>query len=316
MDVTHNVPAAAAQDTAHDQGTDFLLRTRDLSFRYPNGTQAIQSLDLRIGRGEVVAILGPSGCGKSTLLSLIAGLAAPQAGSVEWNEAIVGPPQTPRSRPARRRLSVVFQQDTLLPWKTVEQNVEFGLRYLEISKRERQERVERLLAMGKITDFRHAHPRELSGGMKRRTAFLAGIVTLPHLLLLDEPFSALDEPTRVGLHGDALAMIYELGLSVVLVTHDISEAISLADRVYVLSQRPGTVAWSESTNLGRPRDVLAIRTSEDYTSVYNATWRELWDVIKGQGQQATSAGPAPLAPPPSSIGLGPSPIPDPHDFNF
>jgi ABC-type nitrate/sulfonate/bicarbonate transport system ATPase subunit len=176
---------------------------------------------------------------------------------------------------SRRKLTIVFQKDTVLPWLTVAQNVAFGLRYLKLGKLEKRSRVERLIQLGGLWEFRDAHPYQLSGGMRRRVAFLAGVAPFPKVLLLDEPFSALDEPTRLSIHADVLAIVREFEMTVVLVTHDLGEAISLGDQVHVLTKRPSHVAASHSVPFGLERDVLALRETAEYHDLYRAVWHDL-----------------------------------------
>lgn len=252
-----------------------LVSVSGLQYAYPNGLVAVDGLDFTVHAGEVLSIVGPSGCGKSTLLSLLAGLKQPSGGSIEWNTEIVGAEQVGR-KPKRRRLSLVFQRDTVLPWRTVEQNVALGLDYVSISKAEREERIRSLLRIVRMEDFRKAYPNQLSGGMRRRVALLTGVAPLPHLLVLDEPFAALDEPTRVMVHADLLEIIYRLGLGVILVTHDIAEAITLGDRVLVLTNRPARAASTIETRLGHDRDVRTVREQPSYQALYAETWHELW----------------------------------------
>jgi NitT/TauT family transport system ATP-binding protein len=253
-----------------------LVSVQGLQFAYPNGLVAVDGLDFTVSAGEVLSIVGPSGCGKSTLLSLLADLKQPLGGTIEWNTEIVGEGQPAGKKPPRRRLSLVFQRDTVLPWRTVEQNVALGLDYVSISKADRLERISSLLRLVRMEDFRKAYPNQLSGGMRRRVALLTGVAPLPHLLLLDEPFAALDEPTRVMVHADLLEIIYRLGLSVILVTHDLAEAITLGDRVLVLTNRPARAARFLETNLGHHRDVRTVRELPEYQALYAETWHELW----------------------------------------
>jgi ABC-type nitrate/sulfonate/bicarbonate transport system ATPase subunit len=257
---------------------DLLLDVRGLGYRRPNGLEVLQDVDLRIGPGEVVAVVGPSGCGKSTLLSLLADLLRPTAGSIGRAAA---------HDAGERRLTLMFQEETLLPWRSVERNVAFGLERLGVPRAERARRVGRLLAMVGLDEFARARPDELSGGMRRRAQFAACVAPLPRLLLLDEPFSALDEPTRVGLHADVLRVVYELGIGVVLVTHDISEAISLADRVVVLTSRPGRVQQVVPVPLGHDRDVYTVRETSTYQDLYQTLWHLVWNSRPGAASPVT-----------------------------
>lgn len=274
--------SAEEADLSGDLTDQWLVRLTDAHFAYPGGRQAVGGVDLQIRRQEVLSIVGPSGCGKTTLLNLLAGLRKPTSGSVRWNEDLLA--NTVGRRPKRRRMTLVFQKDTVLPWLTVEQNVGFGLKYLDLTADSKRARIEDLLQMGRLEDVRDAYPKQLSGGMRRRVALLTGIAPLPHLLVLDEPFAALDEPTRVNIHSDLLEIVHRLGLSVVLVTHDLSEAITLSDRVMVATQRPTRVASLAETGLGRPRDVRKVRESPRYHEFYSSTWHEVW--VQSDKQEA------------------------------
>jgi len=253
-----------------------------VDYHYPGGVQALSGVNLTLQAQEVVAIVGPSGCGKSTLLGLVAGLINPTAGSLKW-----GINATEARNADRRRLAMVFQRDTVLAWRTVEANVRFGMEFLSISESERQERVEDLLRLGNLLEFRKAHPRQLSGGMRRRLGLLMALAVRPSVLLLDEPFSALDEPTRVGLSSDVLKLAYEYGVTVVLVTHDLGEAISIADRVIVMSSRPATVQHSVEVGFGHDRNVFTLREHPEFGELYAELWRELRKAIGvGDGPDA------------------------------
>jgi ABC-type nitrate/sulfonate/bicarbonate transport system ATPase subunit len=228
---------------------------------------------LALGRREVLSLIGPSGCGKSTLLAAIAGLVTPTAGSVRWASSEEDREGTVRAGP---RLTVMFQKDTLLPWLTVEQNVGLGLRYIKTMDRAaRRERVDSLLRMGGLTDARQAYPRQLSGGMKRRAALLASVAPLPKVLMLDEPFAALDEPTRVGIHKEVLDICHSMEVSVILVTHDLAEAISLGDRVCILSARPAHVVSSYDVPFTGERDMYTLRQTNEFQELYKVLWGEL-----------------------------------------
>lgn len=250
-----------------------LVAFRNVSYSYgAGGALALKDVNLEIPAGEITAVIGPSGCGKSTLLSLLANLRRPTAGEVTWDDTAVREVK----ESGGRLLTMVFQKDTVLPWLTVESNVAFGLRYLPgISRKEKAERLAELLDMGGLTDVARKYPYQLSGGMRRRVAFLAGVAPHPRLLILDEPFSSLDEPSRVGIHADVLSVVQRLHMTVVIVTHDLGEAISLSDSVYMLSKGPGHVIKHQQMPFYADRNVFEIRQSEAYQSMYAILWETL-----------------------------------------
>ena len=254
---------------------NWLLRMEGVSYRYPGGIQAVTNLDFEIAEGQIVSLIGPSGCGKSTMISIISGLRQ-ATGRLEWNPTLVAQ----ASAGQRRLVNVVFQRDTVLPWLSVEKNIAFGLRYLPLTAQQKADRVDTLLTMGGLHEFRKSHPHHLSGGMRRRVALLAGVAPQPKLLILDEPFSALDEPTRIGIHADLLKLARELGMAILLVTHDLSEAVSLSDKVCVFSKRPGTVVNEVDIPLGRDRDVHHVRSTPTYLTLYRDLWELLWKQIE------------------------------------
>ena len=213
-------------------GTPPLLTVEDASRRFPNGTVALDGVSLRVGAGEVVALLGPSGCGKSTLLRLIAGLDRPDGGAVVWS---AGPP-------APGSIGYVFQDATLLPWATAAENVRLPLRLRGQMAAQSAPLVQAALERVGLGGFGAARPRELSGGMRMRVSIARALVARPRLLLMDEPFAALDEFTRHTLQEDLLALQRQEGCSVVFVTHSIYEAAFLACRVVLMSPRPGRIA--------------------------------------------------------------------------
>lgn len=270
-----------------------VLSVSGLEYSYPSGLQALGGIDMDLSAGELVAIVGPSGCGKSTFLSMIAGLALPTGGTIGWDED-----QLP-SGDYRQHLAMVFQRDTVFPWRSVEKNIQFGMECLRIPKNERRDWTDRLLEMGGLTAFRKSYPRALSGGMRRRVGLLTALAVRPSILLLDEPFAALDEPTRVELLGDVLKLVYEYKVSVILVTHDLAEAISIADRIFVLSNRPATVESVFQVGFGHSRDIVSLRETPQYADIYSRLWRKLWSVIRDGNQQlAVLAAQAPGGSPP------------------
>jgi len=225
-------------------------------------TVALNGIDLEIERGAFVSIVGPSGCGKSTLLQIVAGLVDASKGSVALaGRNIIAPP---------REMIYVFQQYTrsLFPWMTVARNVAFGLENRDSLSREAlDERTREIIALVKLTGFERHFPWQLSGGMQQRVAIARALACRPSVLLMDEPFSAVDALTRVGLQELLLKLWHELGLTVIFVTHDSDEAIYLSTRVVAMSRAPATVALDLSIDLPRPRDQIATRALPGYLQV-------------------------------------------------
>ncbi len=203
---------------------------------YPNGTRALQPVSLAVREGEFVTLLGPSGCGKSTLLKMVAGLLAPSDGRVLlWRRPVA------EAEAGGDRLSFVFQEATLMPWARVQANVRLPLDLAGVPRAEADARVTRALQLVGLEKFATHLPRELSGGMQMRVSIARGLVTEPRLLLMDEPFGALDEITRNRLDGELLQLWQAQGLTVIFVTHSIHEAVFLSQRVLVMAARPGRV---------------------------------------------------------------------------
>lgn len=245
-----------------------MLTISRIAKTYANGTRALDDINLRIGSGEIVSIIGGSGCGKSTLLRLLSGLDTPSAGSVEVDGTVIDAPH-----PA---VGIVFQEPRLLPWLTVGDNIAFGLGHL--SKSERIERTAAALHRIGLDGYASRWPRELSGGQSQRVAMLRALVQRPSVLLLDEPFSALDAFTRVDLQEHLLDLWEDSRPTVVLVTHDIEEALVLATRVVVMRPQPGRIAASFDIALPRPRD----RTSHAFEDVKRQVWQALHSTLHGR----------------------------------
>jgi NitT/TauT family transport system ATP-binding protein len=232
----------------------------DVRFRTPGAeVVALRSIELSIAPGEFVCLLGPSGCGKSTLLNAIAGFVPPTSGAIEVDGAKVKGPGPDRG--------MVFQEYALFPWMTVAQNIAFGLQIQKKPKAEIAAKVDALLGMLKLGDFRERFPRDLSGGMRQRVAIARVLAIDSPILLMDEPFGALDALTRRSLQDELLRLWAEVKKTIVFVTHSIEESIYLADRIVVMTYRPGTVKRDVRVTLERPRDPS--------TEPFNALKREI-----------------------------------------
>lgn len=249
------VPASAPTKAAAARS---LLRLSGISKTFANGTTALAHVDLDIRPREFVSLLGPSGCGKSTLLKLIAGLVAPSTGTIDWPQSIYDASGTPE-----QSLGFVFQEPTLLPWRTVAGNVHLPLMLAGMSKRDARGRVEEALAQVGLSTFANMHPRQLSGGMKMRVSIARALVTRPKILLMDEPFAALDEITRMKLNNDLLELFARQDLTVIFVTHSVYESVYLSSRIVVMSSRPGRVTAEIAIEGNYPR-AEEFRTSMFY----------------------------------------------------
>lgn len=229
---------------------------RDVTKIYDNGVAALGPLDLTVRRGQFVSLLGPSGCGKSTALRIIAGLSEPSTGSVHVAGA------RDRSRD-NHNIGFVFQEPTLMPWATVRDNVQLPLKLAHVSQATAMSRVDQALAQVGLMEFAEVYPRELSGGMKMRVSLARALVTDPDILLMDEPFAALDEITRFRLNNDLLTLWRSLRKTIVFVTHSVFESVYLSQRVLIMTSRPGRIAQEFCIDVAEPRDE-EFRTSPEY----------------------------------------------------
>lgn len=227
-------------------------------------TVSLDRVSLDVAEGEFITLVGPSGCGKSTMLNLIGGLLNPTSGSVTVKGAPVRGPGPDRG--------VIFQQYALFPWLTARQNVEFGLRLQGVPRSQRAERAQHYLELVGLGDFGNALPKELSGGMKQRCAIARAYAVHPAVLLMDEPFGALDALTRVQMQDDLLATWQEERRTIVFITHDVDEAVYLASRVVVMSPRPGRIHDIVDVNLPYPR-TEEMRLSPEFAEIRARVWR-------------------------------------------
>ncbi len=252
-----------------------LVSLRSVSKRFPNGTLALQDMTLDVGDHEFISFLGPSGCGKSTALRLMAGLTRSTGGELVWHQA-----PTPAGG-ERRDLGFVFQEPTLMPWATVLDNVWLPLRLAGLSREAAEAEVRDALAMVGLSKFAGVYPRELSGGMKMRVSIARALVTHPRLLLMDEPFAALDEMTRSKLNNDLLAIWREHRFTVIFVTHSVYESVYLSNRIVVMAPRPGRVIDEICIDEPYPRSAGDFQVSTRYNEHVKAVQRALHGTMDG-----------------------------------
>ena len=243
---------------------DTILEIKNLSHSYHNlegETLALSQLSFSMSKGEFISIVGPSGCGKSTLLSLICGLMKPEEGTVELHG---------------KQMGYMLQKDHLLEWRTIYKNIVLGLEIRHMLTTETKQKVQDYLTQYGLADFANARPSELSGGMRQRVALIRTLILEPDLLLLDEPFSALDYQTRLNVADDIGQIIRKEKRSAILVTHDLSEAISLGDKVYVLTQRPASIKRIIPLKFDLEEDTpLHRRNAPEFKNYFNMVWKEL-----------------------------------------
>jgi NitT/TauT family transport system ATP-binding protein len=244
------------------------LRHVSKSFRKGDApVEAVRDIDVTIAQREIVAVIGPSGCGKSTLLNMIAGLYAPTGGMVVYKGARVTDVNT--------GVGYMTQKDNLLPWRTVRDNIAFPLELAGVGKAERVARADAVIKHVDLDGFENRFPHELSGGMRKRACLARMLLYGAETALLDEPFAALDAQLKLTMHDLLLRLAAEAGQTVVLVTHDLMEAVTLADRVIVCTRRPATIALEQRIDLARPRDVRNVRFTNEFKDLYDALWERL-----------------------------------------
>ena len=238
-------------------------------------TVALAPVDLTISKGDFVAFVGPSGCGKSTLLNMIAGIIEPSAGEILHEGQIV--------RGVNKRVGYMTQTYSVLPWRTVYENIELPLTFRPFSAAQRRERVEAMMKAVDLSGFADSFPNELSGGMRKRVALAQVLVYEPGTLLMDEPFGALDAQLKLMMQRRLLDIWEETGKTVIFVTHDLSEAVTLAQRVVVFSGRPGQIKAIEQINIPFPRDPFKVRFEPEFQASYERLWSILApEIAKGE----------------------------------
>lgn len=257
------------------------IQDLNLSFVHENQrVPVLSNLNLTLNDGEFLAVIGPSGCGKSTILRAISGLIQPDSGQIQVDgQTATGTPE---------RVGMVFQNDCLLPWQTVSQNIELGFTMRGISPAQSKDNVRKLINLVHLNGFANAVPRQLSGGMRKRVALARAIAYEPDVFLMDEPFGPLDAQTRISIGQEFLRIWGQLGKSVIFVTHDIEEAIALADRVVVFSNRPASVHAEFKIDLPRPRDFYEIRFHPHFRDIHEAIWHSLASLTPQRRESANA----------------------------
>jgi NitT/TauT family transport system ATP-binding protein len=234
--------------------------------------EALRDVSVNIDEGEFLSIVGPTGCGKSTLLKAVAGLVVPSSGEIRINSnQVTGP---------RDEIGVVFQEESAFPWRTTFENVVFGMEMRDVDKNERRNRAQDMIDLVGLSGFEDTYPNELSGGMRQRVAIARTLAMNPEIMLMDEPFGALDEQTRLILGEELLRICRETNQTTLFVTHSLTEAVHLSDRVFVMSARPGQVKDLVNISLDRPRDADVVTTDE-----FNDIVDQLWDSLREESMQ-------------------------------
>jgi NitT/TauT family transport system ATP-binding protein len=247
-----------------------LLDNVSVSYETPRGRlQVVDRVSLAVDKAEFVVLVGPSGSGKSTILRAIAGLNAAESGTITVDgKTVDGPPE---------HIGFMFQKDTLLPWQTVRENIEVGLALAGVPAAQWKQRIADLLALLRLSEFRDAYPAQLSGGMRHRVSLGRMLAYQPAVMLMDEPFGALDFQTKAVMGRELLRIWEAERRSILFVTHDIEDAVALADRVLVFSPRPARIVAEHRIDLPRPRNLRALRGSPEFTAYTRAIWEALGD---------------------------------------
>ena len=274
-----NAPPTTASSTSRSPELHRVeVRALRKSFQLSGATiEAVRDVSFGIRRGEFVALLGPSGSGKSTVLNMIATLIRPSAGEILIDSKLV---VTGRATP---NVGYVFQRDTLFPWRTVVDNIGYGLQLAGVPDAERKERIAICVAQAGLKGFERAYPSALSGGMRQRAALMRTLVVEPQILLMDEPFGALDTHTKIDMHQVLLRIWEREQQTVLFVTHDLGEALTLADRIILFSARPGQIKDVFEVDFARPRDAVKVRETPRYAELFQHIWHSLGEeFIKGR----------------------------------
>ncbi len=256
--------------SSSDPPVQIQIKNAEKSFISDGGQiEVLKNINLTVYKGQFCCLVGPSGCGKTTLLHILAGLTKPTSGVVELFHYDQNKPLN----------SMVFQEQSIFPWMTVFSNVEFGLKMRGVPKPERIDVVDHYIEKVGLTAFANAYPHQLSGGMKQRVSIARAFANDPEILLMDEPFAALDEQNKVLLQEELLRIWEESKKTVVFITHSIDEAIVLSDRALMMTSRPGTIKADVSIHIPRPRSVYQLKSSAEYGQLYSQIWEQLRDEV-------------------------------------
>ncbi len=274
-----NAPTLSSTAVARPTGVERIdVRGLSKSFQLAGTTiEAVRDVSFSVRRGEFVALLGPSGSGKSTILNMIATLVKPSGGQILIDgKPVVAGKATPN-------VGYVFQRDTLFPWRTVADNIGYGLQLAGVTEAERKERVAACVAPAGLKGFEQAYASALSGGMRQRAALMRTLVVEPQILLMDEPFGALDTHTKIDMHEVLLRIWDREQQTVLFVTHDLGEALTLADRIILFSARPGRIKDIFDVDFARPRDAVRVRETPRYAELFQHIWHSLGEeFVKGR----------------------------------
>jgi NitT/TauT family transport system ATP-binding protein len=273
--------AAAAipldSEPAKGRGGTVRISVANLHKRYrsPDGeVNAVEDVSFEVRQGEFVALLGPSGCGKSTILNMVAGLLDRTDGRIRLDDDDV------QAGYVNRKVGYVFQRDTVFPWRTVEDNIGYGLEIAGLAKAKRKEKVRRAIEMAGLSGFDKSFPRMLSGGMRQRVALMRTLIMEPEILLMDEPFGALDTHTKLEMHKTLLEIWERERQTVLFVTHDLGEALTLSSRIILLSARPGRLKDDFEVPFPRPRDAVSLRETPEFGRLYSHIWHSLGEEFR------------------------------------
>jgi NitT/TauT family transport system ATP-binding protein len=272
-------PAATPAAREHAKGSHAKTRiaVTHLDKRYrtqDSEVNAVENVSFEVRQGEFVALLGPSGCGKSTILNMVAGLLDKTKGDIRLDDVDV------QAGAVNRKVGYVFQRDTVFPWRTVEDNIGYGLEIAGLPKAERKARVSRAVDMAGLSGFEKSFPRMLSGGMRQRVALMRTLIMEPEILLMDEPFGALDTHTKLEMHKTLLEIWERERQTVLFVTHDLGEALTLSSRIILLSARPGRLKEDFEVPFPRPRDAVSLRETAEFGRLYSHIWHSLGEEFR------------------------------------